>query len=117
MDEEGTILGEYAPEKEFDTMILSVPGMEEGNVYHVKTGEGDENEIQITVDGRETVLGTSPDGRERRGHEPGKGRNLQGGKPEEKPPKPPEGLGRREEEGAKNPESKKPPEDFRGNIS
>lgn len=117
MDEEGTILGEYAPEKEFDTMILSVPGMEEGNVYHVKTGEGDENEIQITVDGRETVLGTSPDGRERRGHEPGKGRNLQGGKPGEKPPKPPEGLGRREEEGAKSPEGKKPPEDFRGNIS
>ena len=105
-DEEGTILGEYAPEKEFDTMILSVPGMEEGNVYYVKTGE-EEDEIQVTIAGRETIFGASPDGRERRGHEPGKWRDPQGG------------FGRREGEGeggeaGKDLESKKPPGDFQG---
>lgn len=117
-DEEGTILGEYAPEKEFDTMILSVPGMEEGNVYYVKTGE-EEDEIQVTIAGRETIFGASPDGRERRGHEPGKWRDPQGGRPGEKPPESPEGFGRREGEGeggeaGKDLESKKPPGDFQG---
>lgn len=69
-DGSGSVLGEYAPEKEFDTMIISVPGMEEGNVYYVKAGEKEENTIEITVTGRETVYGTSA-GRGMGGHGPG----------------------------------------------
>lgn len=105
-DEGGTILGEYAPEKEYDAMILSAPGMEEGSVYHVKIGEEEESEIQVTVTGRETVFGTSPDGRDRRGHGPGKWGNPQGRREGEERPEPPESFG-----GEKRPE---PPEGFGG---
>ena len=64
MEEDGTVLGEYGPEKAFDTAIISVPGLEEGRKYRVRTGEKEEDEKEIEVTGGETVLGTARGGRE-----------------------------------------------------
>ena len=82
------MLGEYAPEKNFDTAILSVPGLENGSVYQIvsESSNGEENEIiEMQVTGVETVYGTPADG--------GKGFGGHGGSRRERDrsPKPPEG--------------------------
>ncbi len=64
MEEDGTVLGEYGPEKAFDTAIISVPGLEEGRKYRVRTGEKEEEEKEIEITGVETVWGTARGGRE-----------------------------------------------------
>lgn len=134
-DESGQVLGQYAPEKPFDTIIASVPEMEIGSVYRVALGDTGETEIEMEVTGRETVYGTSPGG----GHGGGPGggeRRRPGGMPEGEPPEglegrrpenisgeePPEGLERRrpkdmpegelpEELERKRPEEREQPED------
>ena len=87
-DQKGEVLGEYAPEKNFDTAILSVPGLENGSVYQIvsESSNGEENEIiEMQVTGVETVYGTPADG--------GKGFGGHGGSRRERDrsPKPPEG--------------------------
>lgn len=81
MEEDGTILGEYGPPKAFDTAIISVPGLEEGKIYQVSTGEGENQTHEIKISGVETVSGTAG-GREGGGGRPEGGRWPEGGRPE-----------------------------------
>lgn len=110
-DQKGDVLGEYAPEKDFDTVILSVPGLENGSVYQVvaeSSNEGENETAEIQVTGVETIYGTPADGGGFGGHG---GRRREG----RRPPEPPEGIegfgeGEMPEEG-RPPE---PPEDVKG---
>lgn len=53
-DADGTELGSYEPDKEYRAALISVPGLESGNVYHVITGENDE---EVTIGDVQTVIG------------------------------------------------------------
>lgn len=90
-DQNGEILGEYAPEKEFNVVIISVPGLESGSVYQVLTesSQGESETVEIEVSGVETVYGMSA------GRMGGRGgrRNSEDGLWEgDEPPQPPEGM-------------------------
>lgn len=82
-DEEGQALGEYRPEKAFDTAIISVPGLQNGSVYQVLTENGGEEEsvIELEANGVETVYGTPAGGMGGRGRAPGALRE-ENGRPE-----------------------------------
>ncbi len=104
-DQKGEVLGEYAPEKNFDTAILSVPGLENGSVYQIvsERSNGEENEIiEMQVTGVENVYGTPADG--------GKGFGGHGGglRERDRSPKPPEGKENFKERNM--PEKKRPSE-------
>ncbi len=58
-DADGVELAKYAPEREFDTVIISSPDVQKGNVYYVTAGE---DRVEMTVDSMETVSG-EPSGR------------------------------------------------------
>lgn len=52
---DGTVLAEYAPEKDFAAVILSSPELETGNTYQVVTGE---ESVEMAVSGLATISGT-----------------------------------------------------------
>lgn len=112
-DQNGEILGEYAPEKEFNVAIISVPGLESGSVYQVLTesSQGESETVEIEVSGVETVYGMSA------GRMGGRGgrRNSEDGLWEgDEPPKRPEGMKDfRGEEMPEEGEMPKPPENGR----
>ena len=74
-DEDNTELLRFTPAKGFNTLIISVPELEEGGLYRVTAGD----EItELTVAGIETVSGTAQGGRGPGGGFGGRG---QGGPP------------------------------------
>ena len=90
-DQKGEVLGEYAPEKDFDAAIISVPGLESGSVYQVQTesSQGENETVEIEVAGVETVYGTSAG---RMGGHGGRRSSEDGLWEGDEPPKPPEGM-------------------------
>lgn len=98
-DAAGTDLGSYAPEKDFEVMIISSPQLQAGSTYQVTTGE---ETAELSIDGTETISGEAPQ-QEGRGPGPegsgqGPGMNPKGRG--EEPGMNPEGRG----EGEKRPE-------------
>lgn len=80
-DGNGTDLGSYAPEKDFEVIIISSPQLEQGNTYKVITGE---EMTELTIEGVENVSGEAPE-RGGRGNRPmdqngENGRMPEGGK-------------------------------------
>lgn len=58
-DASGNELGSYAPEKEYQTVIISSPDIQSGNTYQVVTGD---NTVELNVSGTVTVYGTAARG-------------------------------------------------------
>ena len=56
-DAAGTDLGSYAPEKDFEVMIISSPQLQAGSTYQVTTGE---ETVELSIDGTETISGEAP---------------------------------------------------------
>lgn len=56
-DAAGTDLGSYAPEKDFEVMIISSPQLQAGSTYQVITGE---ETVELSIDGTETISGEAP---------------------------------------------------------
>lgn len=59
-DASGKVLGSYAPEKDYQAVIISSPDIQTGDTYQVVTGE---DVAELEVNGIATVYGTAADGR------------------------------------------------------
>ncbi len=60
LDDSGSELGSYAPEKEYQAVIISSPDIRTGNTYRVAS---DEVEAELMVSGIVTIYGTAPNTR------------------------------------------------------
>lgn len=60
-DSEGAELFQYTPIKDYQSLILSLPELKEGNVYYLSSGESEK--IEITLETTISSIGTSGFGR------------------------------------------------------